>query len=64
MVVATKGETMGTDTPSGETDFDWSDVEHLIGDLNRDGYDVDSIRTNGNPVSGDKLLLIEVTRNE
>jgi len=53
-----------SDTSSGETDFDWSDVEHLIGDLDRDGYDVDSIETNGNPVSGEKLLLIEVTRNE
>lgn len=39
----------------------WEDVEHLIGDLDRDGYDVDSIRTNSNPVSGDKLLIIEVS---
>jgi len=43
---------------------DWDDVKHLIGDLDRDGYDVASIRTNGNPVSGDKLLLIEVSRDE
>jgi len=43
---------------------DWKDVKHLIGDLDRDGYGVDSIRTNANPVSGDKLLLIEVSRDE
>jgi hypothetical protein len=39
----------------------WRDVERLISDLDRDGFDVDSIRTNNNPVSGDKLLLIEVS---
>lgn len=46
------------------SEWDWDAVERLIGDLDRDGYGVDSVRTNHNPVSGDKLVAIEVSYDE
>lgn len=38
----------------------WEDVERLCGDLDRDGFVVDSVRTNVNPVSGEKRLIIDL----
>lgn len=47
-----------------EKDWTCRDVERLIGDLDRDGFEVDKVKTNSNPVSGEKRLIIDLANQK
>lgn len=44
-------------------DWSWGELDRLVEDLKRDGYQVDDVKTNTSEPVEEKQILVEVSRN-